>query len=118
MFAVLGTLISCGGIVFFFVMLHLHRRPGIAHWLETRAIGEITVFTSMMVVLYGIAMIGRFGVQFASQSFGLSEVLEIAAILTVTAAVVWKTYLPPPSEPAPVIDLGAGPGSAPTRKAA
>lgn len=120
MLAVLGTLIFCGGIAFFFVMLHFHRRPGVAHWLETRAVGEITVFVSMMVVLYGIAMLGRFGLQFRTQTFGLSEVLEIGAIIGATAVIVWKAYLPPPAEPAPVTDRGAGPGtSAPTsRKAA
>ena len=119
MYAVLGTLFFCGGIVFFAVMLHLHRRPGVAHWLETRAIGELTVFTSMMIALYGIAMIGRFGVQFSTQSFGFAELTEIGGILAVTAVIVWKTYLPPPAEPAPTIDLGSGVGQAGTsRKAA
>lgn len=115
MFAVYGTLLSCGGLVFFFVMLHFHRRPGIAHWLETRAVGEITVFVSMMITLMGIAMVGRFFIQYDSQTFGFVEGLEVAAILVVSYIAIWKSYLPPSEEdaPAPVIGIDAGrPGPA------
>ena len=117
MLAVYGTLTFCAGIVLFFLMLHFHRRPGVAHWLATRAVGEITVFTSMMISLYGIAMIGRFGTQFRAQTFGLAEILEVGAILAASAVIVWKAYLPPP-DMAPIVDRGAGPGAAPTRRAA
>lgn len=115
MFAVYGTLLFCGGLVFFFVMLHFHRKPGVARWLETRAVGEITVFVSMMITLMGIAMVGRFFIQYDRQAFGIIEGLEVAAILIASYIVIRKSYLPPPAENGPVpamgIDSRNGPAS-------
>ena len=106
MFAVYGTLLLCGGLVFFFVMLHFHRRPGVAHWLATRWVGEVTVFTSMMISLMGIALVGRFFIQFGKQVFGVAEGLEVAAILIASYVVIWKSYLPPPAEDGPTPSVG------------
>ncbi|MEL0018727.1 MAG: hypothetical protein VW709_02560 [Rickettsiales bacterium] len=95
MYAVLGIGLLCGGLVFFFFMLHLHRRPGVAHWLATRAVGEITVFTSMMISLYGIAMIGQHFIN-PEGTFGWLEDIEGLIIIGVSVLAIWKLYLPPP----------------------
>lgn len=110
MLAVYGTLLACGGVVFFFVMLHFHRRPGVAHWLETRAVGEITVFVSMMISLMGVALIGRFFIHYNEEHFGTTEGLELAIILVGTVVTIWKIYLPPPAEeaPSPLIGIVTG----------
>lgn len=110
MFAVYGTLLFCGGLVFFFVMLHFHRRPGVAHWLATRWVGEVTVFTSMMISLMGIALVGRFFIQYGKQVFGMAEGLEVAAILIASYVVIRKSYLPPPAEdgPTPAVGIETG----------
>ena len=60
MLAVEGVLRSCGGIVLFYVLLHLRRRDQFARLLRSRAIGELSIFTAMSISLYVIAMLGRF----------------------------------------------------------
>ena len=65
--------------------------------METRAVGEITVFATMMISLFGFAKIGEFGVKLENQTFGGTEVAMIVAIVLVTPLVIWKLYLPPPA---------------------
>ena len=60
MLAVKGVLRSCGGIVLFCVLLHLHRRDQFVRLMRSRAIGELSIFTAMSISLYSIAMLGRF----------------------------------------------------------
>ena len=99
MLAVEGVLLNCGGIVLFYILLHLRRRDQFARLLRSRAIGELTIFTAMSTSLYGIAMLGRFGVQSAIQSYGMQETLMIGAIMIVSALSIWKLYTPPTSAP-------------------
>lgn len=97
MLAVEGIVLMCGGLVIFYVMLRLHRGVGPARWYDGRAMGELTVFTSMLVSLYGIAMLGQFGVDGGAASFGLMETGIIIAVILGTAGAIWKLYLPPPA---------------------
>ena len=90
MLAVEGVSLSCGGIVLLYILLHLHRRDQFARLLRSRAIRQLTVFTAMSISLYGIAMLGRFGVQ---------ETLMIGAIMIVSALSILKLYIPPTSAP-------------------
>ena len=98
MLAVEGILLTCAGIVTFYALLHLRRRPQFERWLRARVIGEITIFTSMSISLYGIALLGRFGVQSATQAYGSKETLMIFGILVASALLIWKLYIPPTSE--------------------
>ena len=94
MLAVKGVLRSCGGIVLFYVLLHLRRRDQFVRLLRSRAIGELSIFAAMSISLYGIAMLGRFGAQLAIQSYGMQETLMIGAIMIVLALSTWKLYIP------------------------
>ena len=111
MFAVYGTLLFCGGLLLFFVMLHFHRRPGAARWLESRATGEITVFICMMAALMGFALIGRFFIQLDTQVFGILEALVVTATLIGSYYIIRKTYLPPPAAEASTPAVGTGNGN-------
>lgn len=127
MFAVYGTLMFCGGLLLFFIMLHFHRRPGAGLWIRSRAVGEITVFVAMMLSLMGIALIGRFFIQLETQTFGSFEALVVTATLLGSFYIIRKSYLPPPPEdmPHPVERADSGtprpsvpPASPPARKKA
>jgi len=99
MLAVEGISLSCGGIVLLYVLLHLHRRDQFPKLLRSRAIRQLTIFTAMSISLYGIAMLGRFGVQLAIQSYGMQETLMIGAIMIVSALSILKLSIPPTSAP-------------------
>lgn len=125
MLAMYGTLLFCAGVLFFFVMLHFHRRPDAARWIKMRAVGEITVFFSMMIVLMGIALVGRFFIQLDTQAFGMQETLVVISALVASYYVIRKSYLPPPDEDIPQLaERGANgtfqpsvtPETAPARK--
>ena len=94
MLAVEGVLRSCGGIVLFYVLLHLRRRDQFVRLLRSRANGELSIFTAMSISLYCIAMLGTFGAQLAIQSYGMQETLMIGAIMIVLALSTWKLYIP------------------------
>lgn len=118
MLAVYGTLLLCGGTLFFFIMLHFHRRPDM-RWTRARGVGNVIVFLSMTVIVMGIGLIGRHLTQPDTQSFGLLEGVAILAALAASYYVIRKTYLPPLDEdtPQPLELRGAGarmPGAAPT----
>jgi len=95
MLAVYGTALFCGGILLWFFMLHLHRKPGVAHWLETRSVGELTLYVCMLISLYGIAMVGQYGVK-QDTPFGILEGVEVIVVLIGTVLIIRSIYLPPP----------------------
>lgn len=117
MLAVYGTAVFCGGLLFFYFMLHLHRRHAAA-WLELPGIGAVILYTSMMATLYGIAMWGQYAVK-QNTPYGMAEGIETIAILALTALAIWKLYLPPPAPekaPAPANDAGRQAGHRPAER--
>ena len=101
---VFGALIACGGLVLFALAINFVRRPNAHKWFKTRLFRELAVFSSMISLLGGLAMIAGYMLAKGHQTPGLDEVLEAGAIFAATAFVVWRLWRPIPAEdmPAPV----------------
>lgn len=106
---VYGSFIACGGLLIFFGMLNLIRRPGAGRWLKSRPIRELTVFTSMIVLIGGLGICTQSLTMRNRPPLEWSEILEIAAAVLLTALIAWRIRRPVPPEELPAPVLGFDP---------
>lgn len=111
MLAVYGTVTACVGLLIFFGMLSVIRRPGAAAWLRLRLVREGTVFASMLVLLAGLGSCAQFFTMKVRPPLSITEILLVVASLLATSAIIWKIRRPVPPEdmPAPVLGFDSGP---------
>lgn len=103
MSSILGAGLACLGLLVFFVMLYVVRRSDSPDWAKSRWVRELTVFTSMILLVGGLGLVAHQLTARSEPSIEIAELLVIAIGVLATILIAWKIRLPvPPGELPPV----------------
>lgn len=104
-----GSIIACGGLLFYFGMLNLIRRPGAGPWLKSGLVRELTVFTSIIALISGLGLCAQYATMRNRPSLEWLEILGIAAAVVLTGLIIWRIRRPIPADELPEPVLGIDP---------